>query len=573
MLFCLIPVLILGSLSIFITQRYIGEGIEADNEQTLRQYGDFLQIVAGEMDSLSLSFDQDPKILMMLKRVLTKPSFSYDEREALFYLRNVIEVPANSKPYIHSIYVYYDNPAGRFLSSREGLTHPDSFFDGGWLETVGRPFRGEMRTDARQIQEFALASATRDIVTVSKPIASGKGVIAINVDPSYFARSFEEQRQFPDQTLLVTDGAFRPFLLSGPELSGAAAARLKQAAEGSAEAAGGSPVSFAEAGRHVTVMPIPRLDWFLATSVPSRSLYGPVRTLTEFTVLLSLFSVLISCLFAFGMTRKHYRQVDGIIRTLNSADQQTLPQEGGRIRDLYELIVQRILEAFLQQRYLKIQLSERKYREEVLELRALQSQMNPHFLSNTLHSVYWKSVELTRSPNAVSRMIEQLSDMLDYAVRTAEDLVSLEEEALYCRNYVHIQQMRHPDRLTVVWESFEGLETCRVLKLSLQPLIENSIQYGLEQGDAERLAVKIRFRMEERTLKITVIDNGPGIGPERLAEIEGMLSSDDGPSAHVGLANTYRRLGLKYGPHSKLRMIGRSGRGTAVTLYFPQDLS
>jgi len=236
---------------------------------------------------------------------------------------------------------------------------------------------------------------------------------------------------------------------------------------------------------------------------------------------------------------------------------------------LYGLIIHNILNTFLQQKYLKVQLSERKFKEQLLELKALQSQINPHFLYNTLHSIYWKSFELTRSPNDVSVMIEHLSDMLDYAVRTSDDLVTLEEELLYCRSYLRIQQLRYPGRIEVLWDSDESWEACKVLKLSLQPIIENSIQYGLETR--ELLAIKVKFRMDHRVLKVTVIDNGAGIDRERMAEIEDMLTSEKERADHVGLFNTFRRLGLKYDAASRMRIVSKPGFGTAVTLLFPQS--
>lgn len=528
-----------------------------------------------------MSFDQDPKITMMLKRLLTKSSLTYDEWEAFFYLKNVIDVPANSKPYVHSIYIYYDNPMRRFLSTREGLTDMETFFDRSWLETTDNQRNdGEMKTLVRNIKEFDIKHTSYSVITVSKPFAANKGRIVINFTPEYFEKSFNTLRKFQDQTILITDAQGNPIMHSdfSTYMNTATMDYLSQVAVslslGSPTTAAfeeDGPHSYIEKGQHITIKPIPRLGWYLITTVPNTSMYGPVRTMTLVTILLSICCVLISTLLAVWMTRKNYRQVNSIISALNSADlKHPIVGSGKRVRDLYELIIHNILESFLQQRYLKIQLSEKKYREEVLELRTLQSQMNPHFLSNTLHSIYWKSVELTRSPNAVSGMIERLADMLEYAVRTTEELVTLEEELLYCRDYINIQRMCHPTRLEIIWESTEGFEAYKVLKLSLQPIIENSIQYGLEEGDVDDLRIKVRFRSDSSCLKVTVLDNGPGILPERLADIESRLTAEEEPAAHVGLTNTFRRLGLKYGSNSQLRIISKPGVGTAVTLFFPQ---
>jgi two-component system sensor histidine kinase YesM len=292
--------------------------------------------------------------------------------------------------------------------------------------------------------------------------------------------------------------------------------------------------------------------------------------LTNITIALAFCSVLFSGLLAFWLTKKNYRQVFRIIQTLNSASAgKEETAKADKVTDLYGLIIHNILNTFLQQKYLKVQLSERKFKEQVLELRALQSQINPHFLNNTLHSIYWKSLELTRSPNEVSLMIEQLSDMLDYAVRASDELVTLEEELVYCRSYLRIQQTRYPGRIEVIWDADESWEACKVLKLGLQPIIENSIQYGLE--NRKLLRIKVKFRMNDSSvLKITVLDNGAGITQARMRDIEALLSSDTERADHVGLLNTYKRLGLKYDAASMMRILSKPEYGTAVTLLFPQ---
>lgn len=553
------------------THRYFGEELKSNNEKVLNQYNEFLQLVVEEVDSLSLFFDADPVMANTFRSVMTASKFSLDDLKALRYLENAIAIPSDSRPYIYSIYVYYENEYRRFFSSRENISYLDTFFDAYWLDLYRENNDGgsELLTVKRSIRGFGTDTSTREVVSIYKPIANGRGLLVVNVRPEYFEQSFDGMRKLRDQSILVIDEHSRLLMSSGrPD---ALSSPVMEQLKGAVGQAG--TVSFRQGKFLVTLKNIPRLNWSLVTVTPTASIYGPLWTLTQLAVTLSLCAILISALLALMLTRKHYQYVSGIIRTLRSVDAEPANETkkvraSGRIKDIYELITFNILESFLQKKYLKVQLSEQKYREQALELKALQSQINPHFLYNTLHSIYWKSIELTRAPNDVSQMIEHLSDLLEYALRVSGELVSLEEEVMNTRSYIHIQEKRYPGAIFVDWDVIEGLEACKVLKLSLQPIIENSIHYGLD--NRKILKVKVKFRLDERGLTVTVTDNGPGMSGERLREIAEQLSSDEERADHLGLYSTYKRLGLKYGSRSAVSIRSKPGWGTSVSLLFPQ---
>ncbi|UUZ84126.1 hypothetical protein LJK88_10500 [Paenibacillus sp. P26] len=168
---CLIPLLILGSLAIYISDRYIRLDEERSQESLLGQYNELIQVVAAEVDSLSLSFDKDPKIASRLGDLLSRTSYSYEDLEALFYLKNMIDVPANSKPYIHSVYIYSENAQGRFLSSREGLADLETFHDTSWYAAYLKLSDvNSIATEVREIQDYSFQQQPTRIVTLYKPL-------------------------------------------------------------------------------------------------------------------------------------------------------------------------------------------------------------------------------------------------------------------------------------------------------------------------------------------------------------------------------------------------------------------
>lgn len=575
----LIPLAVLGSLTIFITDLYIRDSVEQNNESRLNQMNQIVQVIPAELDSLGLSFDKDPKIKIGLQAILNAESFSFDQLEALFYLRNVIDVPANSKPYIHSIYIYYDNPYGRFLSTRDGVDLLATSLDSGWYSFY-RSHSFPEEEIVTQLREFHASTSQEHVtrvITVYKPFASAgpgqsRDLIVMNVLPSYFEAALGQLNPSSGSLYYIADRNGTPLVLS--DRSKAAGLMPSEAIVRSDGVAGEDMFRYSRDNAWVSVKQVPRLEWKTVSVIPTDELYSLPRMIVYLTLALSFISLLLSVLYALWITRKNYRQISAIVTVLDSADRGAQPDHAatgaGEARDVYELIVGNILDTFLEQKYLRVQLSERQTKMELLELKALQSQMNPHFMANTLHSIYWKTFQLTGSPNEASRMIEQLGRLLDYALRTSDESVSLRDELANVRDYVELQRLRFADRLRVLWEADEGAEACRVVKISLQPLVENSIRIGLEER--ERLTVKIKCRLAGDLLKVTVIDNGPGMAKERLAQIRHMLQTDrtDGHGYSVGLSNTSKRLSLRFGGEGSLRILSKPRTGTAITLAFPQ---
>ncbi|MDQ1914686.1 histidine kinase [Paenibacillus sp. GD4] len=576
----LIPLAVLGSLSIFIADRYIRHSVEQNSESQLTQLSELTQVIPAELDSLSLSFEKDPKIKTSLQAILNTESFSFEELEALFYLRNVIDVPANSKPFIHSIYVYYDNPYGRFLSSRDGVAQLDTALDRHWFELFRTQSFApeELKTERRMLPQNLSTNHSVEVLTVYMPFALSveggyRGLIAMNVLPAYFKKTLQQLSSWTGSYHYIADAGGMPLMHSDPFGGGVPLPMTEMNAAMTDSSR--SLQRFAHQDNWVSVMQTPRLQWQAVSIIPTAALYSLPRTIVLMTVGLALLSLLLSAMYALWITRKNYHQISQIIHVLDAADQAedketSTPGPGpSPIQDVYELIVRNILDTFLEQKYLRIQLSERQVKMELLELKALQSQMNPHFMSNTLHSIYWKAFQLTRSPNDACAMIEQLSDLLEYALRGSDDAVQLKDELANVRGYIELQRTRFAEKLQVLWEVDEGAEACRVVKISLQPLVENSIHIGLEAQ--QELMIKIRCRLRGDQLLVTVIDNGPGMSKERLTRIHESLYSDAAPGKHLGLASTSKRLTLHYGRSPLLRVRSKAGLGTAITLTFPQE--
>ena len=209
---------------------------------------------------------------------------------------------------------------------------------------------------------------------------------------------------------------------------------------------------------------------------------------------------------------------------------------------------------------------------------ALQNQINPHFLYNTLESI--RSEAMTAGLGSVADMTELLATFFRYTITKAESLVSVEEELLNCETYFNIQQYRFGNRLRMnvecAAEDRAEIFRCRLPKLTMQPILENSIIHGTElKIGAGNLTINLE--RTERRLLIRISDDGLGMDEETLAGInarfyDGALSIAGGGGDGTGglaLANVNNRIRLLFGDEYGLHVYSIPGAGTDVEISLP----
>ena len=170
-----------------------------------------------------------------------------------------------------------------------------------------------------------------------------------------------------------------------------------------------------------------------------------------------------------------------MIEIINSAKNGKIVSSVSSSNDEYNYIITGLVDSFIKNDYLQVQLSEKAYHTKVLELTMLQSQINPHFLSNTLETIYLRSIALTNSPNVVCNLIENLSDILRYALSDPTSTVLFSNELNYTKCYLNIQMFRYKEKLQVSWDYDPALDKYSVMKLLFQPFIENAIYHGIKK--------------------------------------------------------------------------------------------
>lgn len=210
--------------------------------------------------------------------------------------------------------------------------------------------------------------------------------------------------------------------------------------------------------------------------------------------------------------------------------------------------------------------------QQAMEYKMLASQINPHYLYNTLETIRMKA--LTSGNREVADSVKILGKTLRYVQEnTGTAYTTLQKELDHVENYLAIQRLRFGERINHLVAIQPGLEPERyaMLPLLLQPVVENAVIHGLEARDGVGV-ITIHITRDDRFLQITVRDNGRGMTPEELESVRAMLErSEADPREGIALYNIHRRIRLSCGGDFGLEICSEPGAGTGVTLYLPAN--
>lgn len=203
------------------------------------------------------------------------------------------------------------------------------------------------------------------------------------------------------------------------------------------------------------------------------------------------------------------------------------------------------------------------------ELAFLQSQINPHFLYNTLESIKGMAVE--HGSDRIFQTVKSLAYVFRYSIKAA-DIIALQEEVILVKSHIYIQQIRFGNRFTVSYQFPDAIMACKVPKMILQPVVENAVFHGIEPTTGHR-HLQLAGEISGDYLLLTVTDNGTGIAPEKLLELRKYLAviqeTTDGSAHSIGLVNVNNRIKIYYGEAYGLTINSKLGEGTGVVIRLP----
>ncbi len=319
------------------------------------------------------------------------------------------------------------------------------------------------------------------------------------------------------------------------------------------------------------------LGWRFLTAVPYRDLTGGIIQVEKAIFLTILVSLMIAYLIGFGFATSIIRPIRRLQRFMKEVEIGNLDgrvrvdstDEIGQLTAGFNNTVEK-LSNLLEEVYVsRLKEAEMSLKQKEVELKMLQSQMNPHFLYNSLETI--RGMALEENQENIAIMSYSLGKLLRYNLNNHSPTVSLREEMNFCEMYLKIQKFRFEDRFEYMFDIPNWAMELKVIKFSLQPLVENCIVHGYSQSIRKINIFISVFREDESSFVIRIFDNGHGIQESILEEIKNRMDlkkmNNDGKN--IGILNVHQRIHNLFGSDFGITIQSKLGSGTEALIRLP----
>ncbi len=557
LIFTLLPTILITLIFIAVLLPSEEKILQEENHNKLALIQENMELLLNDSNKV-MNLLNLPTYANSIYQILEADSLDYINFRTLTQTSSQLNAIVNSRSYIDSIYVYIPNSRGKYLTSGAHIYTLDGFVDTNWLEICDG--NSPYRLIRRQATIYPGIKTPQDYLTVVQENSKGH-VVAVNIVVSYFKRLFQNLNLKNGEIIMFVDNGTLLFSSSQdrhiPEI-------LEKLDNGDHSH---TPMEIGGMLVFKTHSAGTGLDFISA--VPKKEIYSNIRRLMALAVIAGGVCIILAVLFSIRYAVNVSRHLYSILDLMEAAiSHQELPPVKSHDNSLYSHIITNMIQTFTQRDFLQVSLNEQRFQAMTLELSALQYQINPHFLSNTLQMIDFEILRMAKRPTAANEMIQQLARFLQYSLSSPNADVSLEQEIQATGYYTSLMSRRHTDQLEVLWDIDEEVLAYPIPKLILQPVIENSIKHGMQSQDRP-LHIRIQAGpYEEKGLRILVKDDGIGITPENLKKLQSTLPDFEGfQESHIGLQNLFRRLQLRFSPSQcSILLDGQPEKGFSVEI-------
>ena len=308
-------------------------------------------------------------------------------------------------------------------------------------------------------------------------------------------------------------------------------------------------------------------DWRLVSVIPVNSVFSESRQVLLNTATLYLLFVVLACATALLLSGSLAKRLSLVVEKINQNREKSLVRfednadkdEIGQLVFNYNAMVDRINQLMEEQ-------TETAEKLKVSEVKALQAQINPHFLYNMLDMINW--LAQSGKQREVALAVQTLSKFYKLTLSKKNITTPIREELRHVELYVKLQNMRYEDKISFLIDVPDEILDYEIPKLVLQPIVENSIQHGIFEKESKKGSIVIMAWLDGSDIVFVISDDGVGISPEKLPLIlDG--SYEDGKGSNIGIYNTHLRLQLLYGRSYGLHYESTPRQGTEVQIKLP----
>ncbi len=555
----IVPFLILSIMFYSNTIRNLREEITLENSSILDSSVNIIDRTLTECDMMSSSIANNESAQMFMINNINTDSF-----RSLAQLAKTLPIVYK---YIDSVYIYSDLYNSVIMN--ENPIPLDEFSDSGWLDGY-KSVNSQRGVIIPRIKN----NTYPQLITIIKPIYVAdekKGAVIMNIDSqimysSMLYKRYKDGRIFSlinhDNNIIMSSDS--SYFNMQPDNIGLTSEAVQSDTKS---------VSCEINGENHTVLSADsRISGYKYISAYPLTLYK--HRLSQFRLqIITILMLLLTTVFilAYVASLKSYTPLREIISFL---DNSSPFDDNIDAEDKNELMY--IINS------IQLHIEDKTKMEEILEERMkllkkaqydmLQTQINPHFLYNTLETINWMSYNLSNSDNPVSKSLINLANFFRNTLSSGY-FVSIEDEIKYTKEYVSILALRYGDLFDIEWDIDDEILSCTIIKICLQPLIENAVYHGLKPKNDKGL-IKISGQCDNDNIVITVSDNGVGMDGETLNNLNLTFSDNvyDDEKSHIGLANVNKRIKIIFGENYGISVQSREGKGTDVYVTIPREL-
>ena len=315
----------------------------------------------------------------------------------------------------------------------------------------------------------------------------------------------------------------------------------------------------------IIATPVPWTPWEMYISAPTKRLYLGLEQIYHriwtIGIICALISVLLATVISFFVT-KPLHKLRKTMSLVEEGNFKVRAPEGGpsEIQTLARAFNRMLFEVDALTQCLVAEESKRK----TAVIKALQAQIAPHFLYNTLSAMAGMTAK--RPPEEVAEALRSLKRLFYLGIGKNNDFVSLADEFEYIQHYLYLMDIRYPGKYLLQMDLPEELRSCQIIRLVLQPIVENSLQHGFKAGGG---LIQVSAQQEGKDLIICIADNGVGLSEEQVRTV----MQNKGSKSGIGLYNVNERIRLCFGSSYGLTLESTKGMGTTVSLRIPLQYS
>ncbi|MHA6483401.1 sensor histidine kinase [Paenibacillus sp. strain BS8-2] len=563
MLFIFVP---LTALSLYVFQMIensMQEQLIAKNQQEIEDMNASLDELMSVVMKAFILLEKDSGIVRLFRS--PEEVHALDRQHLLEEKMNTIDntLFLYHSPQVHYTLADYHRHIYTSYLPRERLDYDDFLSDARSKMSPSSPYQWVTNEKNYVLSDHSSSPRLLSLIAhLREPSGDSYGLARISIDYTLWFNSMTERSHLP-QAYYILDRNGTTILQSDVQqpISTYTVTRMLEG-----DRSTGRSVSFIdpEASTIVTFSYVPALNWFIANSVSQEVLFRDVQRLKEQAFTVFLFIVLlfvgITLFISSSITRPLQTLRNKMTDVVDKNLKVNVPEHGyqGEILELTRAFNRMILDMNGMVHKLKLEQVQR----EAVRFQMLLSQMNPHFLFNTLNTV--KFIAMRKQDDDIVEICISLGKLLETSLNTDIELIHLSDEMKLIEAYVSIQKFRYNNQFQIEYDVPDELVYSLVPKLSLQPLVENSIYHGIANLDGDgRITIRV-YAARER-LHIEVEDNG--VSAERSGDGRQMRSRTG-----IGLTNLRERLGILFRSEGGLELTTRES-GTIVSLYLPLLLS